>query len=322
MTTGAVEVDLDDALARYRRELTAYCYRMLGSAADAEDAVQDTMLRAWRGFEQFEGRAALRAWLYRIATNVCLDLLAGRARRALPMDLGPAADRPVPLGEPLAADRWVGPIPDLMIDAVETDPAEVVTSHESIRVAFIHALQHLLPRQRAVLILRDVLRWKASEVADLLDVSVEAVNSTLRRARAALAATNLSPAASPAAPVEEALLARYADAFERLDMDTLVAMLREDATISMPPFRLWLDGQEAFSRFFPALAADCANTRFVTVHANGSPAFAVYKADEPNGEYRPFCVHVLELADRQICNIYIFLEPDLFEIFGLPDVLE
>ncbi|HLJ09366.1 MAG TPA: RNA polymerase subunit sigma-70, partial [Acidimicrobiia bacterium] len=246
MSATATAADLDDALARYRSELTAYCYRMLGSAAEADDAVQDALLRAWRGFGRFEGRAGLRSWLYRIATNVCLDMLRGRSGRAMPMDLAPAADGRAKLGAPREARQWVEPIPDSMINRPEADPAEVITSRESVRLAFVSALQYLGPRQRAVLILRDVLRWRAAEVADLLDTSVDAANSTLRRARAALRVANADAQPAPAAPVEEALLARYVDAFERFDIDALVSLLREDATVSMPPYELWLDGREAF----------------------------------------------------------------------------
>ena len=235
-------------LEPYRRELTGYCYRMLASPQDAEDAVQDTMVRAWRGLARFEDRGGLRPWLYRIATNVCLDMLNGRGRRALPMDIAPVANgrayegrRPLSLGTPQPEATWVRPIPDHLVSLPDDDPAEVAVSRESIRLAFIAALQHLAPGQRAVLILRDVLAWRANEVAELLDTSVDAVNSTLRRARAALAAANLGGPADPAEADPE-LLGRYIEAFERFDIDALVALLHEDATFSMPPFDLWLRG--------------------------------------------------------------------------------
>jgi len=320
--TVAADVDLNDALVRYRSELIAYCYRMLGSSSEAEDAVQDTMLRAWRGFERYEGRASIRAWLYRIATNVCLDMLRGRTRRALPMDLAPAVDGPAPLGAPLELARWVEPIPDSMITSPEHDPAEMVTSRDNIRVAFVSALQHLLPRQRAVLVLRDVLRWKADEVADLLDTSVDAVNSTLRRARAALEAANLDPLTRPVAAVEQSLLDRYVDAFERLDIDTLVDLLREDATVCMPPFVLWLAGREAFRRWLTDAIEDCAESRLVPIRANGCPAVAVYRATEHNGVHHAFAIHVLEPTDNQIAAIHVFLEPAMFDSFGLPARLD
>ena len=241
-STVALEAgDLELRLEQHRTELTAYSYRMLGSASEAEDAVQETLLRAWRNFDRFEGRAALRSWLYRIATNVCLDMLAGSQRRARPMDLGPAQSADTPLPEPLPEVTWIEPIPDGRVVPANSDPAEVAELRDSIRLAFIAALQLLPPRQRAVLILREVLRWKASEAAELLDTSVQSVNSALQRARAALASTDVS-ATRPMESMDEeqrALLARYVDAFERYDMDSLTSLLHEDATWSMPPYDLW-----------------------------------------------------------------------------------
>ena len=317
MSATATAADLDDALARYRSELTAYCYRMLGSAAEADDAVQDALLRAWRGFGRFEGRAGLRSWLYRIATNVCLDMLRGRSGRAMPMDLAPAADGRAKLGAPREARQWVEPIPDSMINRPEADPAEVITSRESVRLAFVSALQYLGPRQRAVLILRDVLRWRAAEVADLLDTSVDAANSTLRRARAALRVANADAQPAPAAPVEEALLARYVDAFERFDIDSLVSLLREDATVSMPPYELWLDGREAFRHWLRS-GVDCGNSRVIPTRANRCPAIAVYRPSGTGSAHQPYAIHVLEPAGDQIAAVHIFLDPGVFGPFQLP----
>ena len=231
-------------LERHRRELTGYCYRMLGSPAEAEDAVQDTLLRAWRALERFEGRSSVRSWLYRIATNVCLDMLDGRQRRARPMDLGPARSPDGPIGEILPEVTWIEPIPDGRVVA-EGDPAAVAESRESIRLAFMAALRHLPPRQRAALILCEVLRWKASEVAEFLETSVAAVNSALQRARASLDATDLTDAGGGTlSEHDHELLSRYVAAFQSYDMDALTALIHEDATQSMPPYELWLRGRE------------------------------------------------------------------------------
>ena len=237
--------ELEAQLEQHRRELTAYAYRMLGSSFEAEDAVQETMIRAWRGYERFEGRAALRSWLYRIATNVCLDMLNGRERRARPMDLGPAREPIESNLNTLPEVTWIEPVPDGLV-VPEGDPAEVAVARETIRLAFIAALQHLPPRQRAVLILCEVLRWQASEVAELLETSVPSVNSALQRARATLADGNVSVTA-PSPPLgaeERALLERYVAAFEAYDIDALTSLIQEDATQSMPPFDLWLRGRD------------------------------------------------------------------------------
>ena len=238
--------DLELQLEHHRVELTAYAYRMLGSAFEAEDAVQETMLRAWRSYDGFEGRAALRSWLYRIATNVCLDMLTGRERRARPMDLAPAKTADVPLDDGLSETSWILPVPDGRVLPAGGDPAAAVESRESVRLAFVAALQHLPPRQRAVLILREVLRWKATEVAELLDTSVASVNSALQRARATLADADVegTDSSRPMDDEQRALLARYVDAFERYDLDSLTSLLREDATWSMPPYELWLQSHE------------------------------------------------------------------------------
>lgn len=246
-------------LEQYRTELTGYCYRMLGSSFEAEDAVQDTMVRAWRGFDRFEGRSSLRSWLYRIATNVCLDSLSGRERRARPMDFGPAGTASAVLKPGLPEATWIEPVPDGRVLPSASDPADVAVARESVRLAFIAALQHLAPRQRAVLILREVLAWKASEVAELLDTSVASVNSALQRARAAVAASDMA-ATDPVLPQDEeqrALLARYVDAFERYDLESLTALLREDATLSMPPYALWLRGHGEITAWLVGTGIGC-----------------------------------------------------------------
>jgi RNA polymerase sigma-70 factor (ECF subfamily) len=268
----------------------------------------------------------LRSWLYRIATNVCLDMLKGRARRAMPMDVTPATSGRTfdpshagALGEPLPEATWVQPLPDHLVSGSETDPAEVAVSRESIRLAFVAALQRLAPRQRAVLILRDVLAWKADEVAGLLEVSVDAVNSTLRRARSAIG--DVEPRSVPADPpeVERELLGRYVEAFERYDVDALVALLREDAVLAMPPYELWLQGLTDIRGFFTAMESEAGHDAVIPLAANGSPALAVYRPG-PSGGLEPFGIHVLEVADGRIAGILAFLDPGLFPVFGLPDV--
>jgi RNA polymerase sigma-70 factor (ECF subfamily) len=312
--------ELERTLEQYRSELTGYCYRMLGSA-DAEDAVQETFLRAWRGFERFEGRAALRSWLYRIATNVCFDMLNGRERRARPMDLGPAREPVAENLNTLPEVTWIEPIPDGRV-VPEGDPAEVALARETIRLAFVAALQHLPPRQRAVLILCEVLRWKASEVAELLETSVASVNSALQRARATLEAINVS--ASDTSPsVDEAdaeLLARYVEAFQRYDMDALTSLIHEDASQSMPPFDLWLSGREDILEWWVGPGADCRGSRVIpAVAANGAPAFGQYKPSSTGEGYEPWALQVLEVADGRIVEFTFFLDTDrVFPLFGLP----
>src|SRR5213078_663786 len=237
--------ELESGFEQHRSELTAYSYRMLGSPFEAEDAVQETFIRAWRGVDRFEGRAALRSWLYRIATNVCLDMLSGRERRARPMDLGPSREPVLENASILPEVTWIEPMPDRLV-AADGDPAEVAAGRETIRLAFVAALQHLPPRQRAVLILCEVLRWKASEVAELLETSVPSVNSALQRARATLDSASVTPAdrLSELDEADRELLARYVAAFERYDIDALTALIQEDATQSMPPFDMWLTGRE------------------------------------------------------------------------------
>jgi RNA polymerase sigma-70 factor, ECF subfamily len=305
-------------LEQHRRELTAYCYRMLGSPFEAEDAVQDTLLRAWKSLDSFEGRSALRSWLYRIATNVCLDMLNGRERRARPMDLGPSREPVESNLSTLPETTWIEPVPE----GLAGDPAEVVESRETIRLAFVAALQHLPPRQRAVLILCEVLRWKASEVAELLDSSVASVNSALQRARATLAANNVS-ASDPAPSLDESdrdLLARYVEAFERYDMDALTSLIREDATQSMPPYDLWLSGRDDIFAWWLGPGIACRGSRVIpTVAANGSPAFGQYKPSETGRGYDPWALQVLELSNGKIVELTFFLSTDtLFPLFGLP----
>jgi RNA polymerase sigma-70 factor (ECF subfamily) len=298
---------------------------MLGSAFEAEDAVQETLVRAWRGFDRFEGRAALRSWLYRIATNVCLDMLNGRERRARPMDLGPATTAETPLGAPLPGGGWIEPIPDGRVLAPDGDPAEVAVSRETIRLAFVAALQHLAPRQRAVLILREVLRWQATEVAALLDTTVASVNSALQRARSTLAAGNISPTDQPP-PMDEAqraLLDRYVDAFERYDMESLTALLAEDAVQSMPPYADWLRGRDDIFRFWLGPGAGCRGSRLVPTVANGRPAFGQYRPGGPGGSYTPWALQILEIADGRIVEFSFFLDTaSFFPLFDLPLSLE
>ena len=320
----SVPADLADRLEEHRAELTAHCYRMLGSAFEAEDAVQETFVRAWRGFDRFEGRAALRSWLYRIATNVCLDMLNASQRRARPMDLTPAATADSPLGPPLPEVTWIEPVPDSRVVPGVGDPADVAVARESVRLAFVAALQHLPPRQRAVLILREVLRWRASEVAELLDTSVASVNSALQRARATLSATGatLGEASHQIDDEQRRLLDRYVDAFERYDMDSLTSLLREDATWNMPPFELWLQTHEDIVRWCLGPGIGCRGSRLIPTLANGSPAFGQYKP-APDGGYEPWSLQVLELSDGRISGITFFLDTQqFFPLFGLPPRLD
>ena len=304
----------------YRTELTAYCYRMLGSSADAEDAVQDTMVRAWRAFDRFEGRSSVRSWLYKIATNVCLTMLDGRQRRARPMDFGPAgsADGPVPETRPEIA--WLEPIPDARVLPTAADPAELAVSKESVRLAFVAALQHLPARQRAVLILREVLQWKAAEVAELLGTTVASVNSALQRARATLAENDLdSPSPGDMDADHQELLTRYAEAFERYDVNALVTLLHEDAILNMPPYDLWLQGAGEIQKWFVGPGAECEGSRLVPLAANGMPGFGHWRRNPDGSGYHAWAVQVLEITDGLISGYTSFLDVDtLFPMFGLP----
>jgi RNA polymerase sigma-70 factor (ECF subfamily) len=314
MTAVAVASDLDRRLEQHRGELTGYCYRMLGSPFEAEDAVQETLVRAWRSFDRFEGRAALRSWLYRIATNVCLDALSSRERRARPMDLGPAQEPVAENLHTLPETTWIQPLPD-------GDPADVAVERETIKLAFVAALQHLPPRQRAALILCEVLRWKASEAAELLDTSVASINSALQRARATLDTANVE--ASDPGEVDRELLARYVDAFQRYDVDALTALIHEDATQSMPPFDMWLRGRDDILTWWFGPGIGCQGSRLVpTVGANGSPAFGQYKPS-PDGGYEPWALQVIELRDGGVEELTFFLDTEtLFPLFGLPPRLD
>jgi len=319
---GSEELELE--LEQHRAELTAYAYRMLGSGFEAEDAVQEGFLRAWKSFDRFEGRSSLRSWLYSIVTNVCLDMLGGKERRMRPMDLAPARPADVPLPEALPENVWVLPIPDDRVVPESGDPSEVLEARESIRLAFIAALQHLPPRQRAVLILREVLRWKASEVAELLDTSVASVNSALQRARATLASVRIDDAETlqPADDDQRALLARYVDAFERYDMELLTSLLREDATWSMPPYEMWLQTHDDIVSWCLGPGIGCRGSRLIAVEANGMPAFGQYKP-VGEGELEPWSLQVLEVADGLIVGISFFLDTErLFPMFGLPRRLD
>jgi RNA polymerase sigma-70 factor, ECF subfamily len=318
--TGELELRLE----QHRSELTGYCYRMLGSAFDAEDAVQETLVRAWRGFDRFEGRAAVRSWLYRIATNVCLDLLDGRKRRAMPMDLGPSREPVAENLNTLPEVTWIEPIPVSRV-APDADPADLAVARETIRLAFVAALQHLPPRQRAVLILCEVLKWKASEVAELLETSVASVNSALQRARATLEASEVSATeASPALDEADAeLLDRYVAAFEAYDMEALTSLIREDAIQSMPPYDLWLRGRDDIFTWWFGPGIGCKGSRVIpTVAANGSPAFGQYKPAEGGG-YEPWALQVLEIRDGKVGEFSFFLDTEtLFPLFGLPARLD
>lgn len=317
VTSAPVELQLEE----YRHELTGYCYRMLGSVFDAEDAVQDTLVRAWRGFDRFEGRAALRSWLYRIATNVCLTMASSAQRRIRPMDLGPAGSGlATHAGEPRPEEIWVGPAPDDRVLPERADPADVVAGRESIRLAFVAALQHLPPRQRAVLILREVLAWSAQEVAELLDTSVASVNSALQRARATIAAADTgADLHEPADGEQKALLARYVRAFEAYDLEALTALLHEDATLSMPPLPLWLRGPEDITAWMTGTGGGCRGSRLVPVAANGMPAFGQYRPAADGAGHEPWALIVLELSGGRIAAVNNFLDTArLFPVFGLP----
>ncbi len=320
--TSAVS-DVVDAAAPYRRELVVYCYRMLGAAAEAEDATQETMVRAWRGADGFEGRSSLRSWLYRIATNVCIDMQRSPQRRALPMDLnGPSSmGGVVDVGPPLEETVWIGPIhgPSALPDSA--DPAEAVVLAESVRLAFVAALQYLPPRQRAVLVLRDVLSWSAAEVAELLDTTGNSVTSALARARSTMRAAGPPDDQHQLGDDEQSLLNRYVTAFEAYDVSALVALLREDATFTMPPFAFWLRGRADIEAWWRGPGADaCRGSRTLLTRANGGPAVAVYHRSGP-AEWTPFALHLLEVRDGRIVGICHFLDTTVFSEFGLPAAL-
>jgi len=307
-----------------RGELTAHCYRMLGSVHDAEDLVQETYLRAWRSFHGFENRSSLRTWMYRIATNVCLTALETRQRRPMPTGLGQPAADPDRALESRPETPWLEPLPDTVVwGGPADDPAAAVVGRESVRLAFVAALQHLTPPQRAVVILRDVLNWHASEVAELLGISVGAANSSLQRARAQLA--KLDPdAALP--PLEgsraKQLLADYVGAFETYDVGRIVSLLTEDAVWEMPPFTGWYLGAQAIGRLIElnCPAEKAGDQVMLTVEANGQPALALYML-QPDGRHHAFQIQVPTLTERGVSYVAAFFDLRLFARFGLPDVL-
>ncbi|GII52731.1 DNA-directed RNA polymerase sigma-70 factor [Planotetraspora thailandica] len=325
MSDVTANAPIESQLESYRPELTGYCYRMLGSAFEAEDAVQDTLVRAWRGFDRFEGRSALRSWLYRIATNVCLNMLGSAQQRVRPMDLGPAGSgRATDPGEPRPDQIWVGPVPDSRVLPEAADPADVVAQRESIRLAFVAALQLLPPRQRAVLILREVLAWSAQEVADLLDTSVAGVNSALQRARATItAADTAADVHEPLDETQKALLARYVKAFEEYDLEALTTLLHDDATLSMPPVPLWLRGHDDITAWMAGTGSGCRGSRLVPVTANGMPAFGQYRPSTSGSGHDPWGLTVLEISAGRIAAVNNFLDTArLFPLFGLPARLD
>ena len=303
-------------LEQYRPELTGYCYRMLGSPYDADDAVQETLVKAWQSIDGFEGRSSLRSWLYRIATNVCLDQLRAGKRRALPMDLSAPVPATTPPVETHPEATWLHPIADSAV-ATGADPAERAVLQDSIRLAFVAALQHLPARQRAVLILREVLAWQASEVAELLDTSVASVNSALQRARATLAARDLIEDSTAVTGEQEALLAMYVRAFESYDVDGLVSLLHEEVVLSMPPFELWIQGRDELAKWFVGPGSGCRGSRLLPVRGNGLPGFGSYRPD-PTGGHSPWGIQLLEFRDGLIAAQHSFIDPALFPEFGLP----
>jgi RNA polymerase sigma-70 factor (ECF subfamily) len=319
LADGARTLDLE----AHRGELTGYCYRMLGSAFDADDAVQETLVRAWQAADRFEGRSSVRSWLYRIATNVCLDLLRSRGRRALPMDLSSPVPSSTPPIETLPETTWLEPMADRDVLPLGADPAEQAVVRDTVRLAFVAALQLLPPRQRAVLILREVLCCPAADVAELLGTTVASVNSALQRARATLAASDTEAAGGSSGqldPAERDLLTRYVQAFERYDIDQLVGLLHEDGSISMPPITMWLRGREDLRGWYLGHGIGCKGSRLLPVELNGSPAFAQYKPSG-SGPLLPWSLQVLGLRDGRIAHVHHFLDTRLFERFGLPSRL-
>jgi RNA polymerase sigma-70 factor (ECF subfamily) len=306
-------------LEEHRNAITGHCYRMLGSVVEADDAVQETMLRAFRGLDRFDGRASLRTWMYRIATNVCLDALADRARRERPMEAGPAGTVDDPLVE-RPRRHWLEPVPDGRVLPADADPAELAILRQSIRLAFVAAMQHLPPRQRAALLLTEVLGWSAAEVADCLGTTVAAVHSALQRARGTLAMRDLEASGAAALTEEQSrLVERYVEAFERYDVDALTELLREDATLSMPPYALWLRGREAIRAWLLGRGCGCRGSRLVATAANALPAFGQYRPGAGGAPHRPWALVVLELADDGILAWNSFLDTEtLFPRFGLP----
>jgi RNA polymerase sigma-70 factor (ECF subfamily) len=318
VTTSTADLAAEQ-LEQHRRELTGFCYRMLGSGAEAEDAVQETFVKAWRAAERFEGRSSVRTWLFRIAANVCIDMGRSPQRRARPVDLGPVrTPDPVHLADVLPEDRWITPVADEHVLDLDGDPGEVAATRDTIRLAFIAALQRLPARQRAALILCEVLAWPVADAAELLDASVAAINSALQRARATMAAAPSTEPSRPLTPDQEALLVRYLDAFERYDMNALAALLHDDAIQTMPPYAMWLQGRDDVLAWYVGPGAGCEGSRLLPGWANGCPAFAQYKVD-PAGGYTPWALQVLELRGDRIAEVHAFLDTaECFERFGFP----
>ena len=321
--THVAEPAVTAELEEYRSELHGYCYRMLGSVFDADDAVQETLVKAWQARDGFEGRSSLRSWLYRIATNTCLDSLRSRSRRALPMDLSSPVPASTPPVDALPEASWIEPVPQDDVVRPEADPATRAVHSDTVRLAFVAALQHLPPRQRAVLILREVLAWQAAEVAELLETSTASVNSALQRARATMAAAGVrdTDRAQPLSEADRALLTRYVAAFEAYDIPALVALLHEDASLSMPPLTMWLRGRQDLHDFYLGSGKGCEGSVLVPLEANGSPAFAHYKPS-PDGGLASWSIQVLELSDGELVHVHHFLDPALFARFGLPSRIE
>jgi RNA polymerase sigma-70 factor (ECF subfamily) len=312
----------DDVLAEFephRRELCAYAYRMLGSSFEAEDAVQDAFTRAWKSYASFEGRSSLRSWLYKITTNVCLDMLKGPQRRARPMDLAPASDAGTPLPAPEPDYLWVEPIPDSM--AFGADPAAAAEAKATLRLAFVAAVQHLPAKQRAVMLMREVLRFSAAETAEALHLSPASVNSALQRAKATMEQVHAKPEESYTLDDAELrkLVDGYVSAFEAYDMDALTALCTQDVALSMPPFPLWVQGHADVVEFMLTTGKGCENSKLVPVAANGLPAFGHYKPSDTPGVWEPWSITVLELEGGRISGLNYFLDtPKLFPLFGLP----
>jgi RNA polymerase sigma-70 factor, ECF subfamily len=326
MTATTIPTDLDPALQAafdaHRRELTGYCYRMLGSPSEADDAVQDTLLKAWQSYERFEGRSSIRSWLYRIAHNVCMDMHRSPQRRARPMEMGPSTrTADVVLGPQLEEYHFVQPARDDAVLDLDGDPAEVAAARESIRLAFVAALQHLPPKQRSALLLCDVLRWPAADVAELLETTVASVNSALQRARATLEAKRGEPLDARLDPEHEALLARYVEAFERYDIPAVVALMREDAVLSMPPWDTWLQGRDDVGDWMLGPGIACKGSRLVPIDVNGTAGYASYKP-APSGRLEPWAIQVIEVAGGRIVGHHNFIGAELFAHFGLPPHLD
>ncbi len=315
--TSQAQTVLPEDIDIHRRALTGYCYRMLGSGAEAEDAVQETMIKAWKAADRFEGRSSVRSWLFSIATNVCIDMGRSSQRRARPMDLGPVrTPDPVHLSDVLPEHTWITPIADEHVIDLHADPAAVVAARDTIRLAFVSSLQRLPARQRAALVLCDVLRWPAAEVAELLDTTTPSITSALQRARATMAESAPAPA-QPLTDDQQRLLAQYVDAFERYDMDALSRLLHDDVIQSMPPYAMWLQGRDDVLAWWAGPGAACEGSKLLAGWANGCPAFAQYRVD-PAGGHAPWALQVLELRGDRVAEFHAFLDTEAFERFGFP----